>query len=85
MAETQYRNSKGEWVDIAAMPYPHLKNAAEKLRRTGDQPAALETMDRTLALLERAYREEQERLASDITLTEEERNKARAELARLGG
>lgn len=83
MAETQYRNSRGEWVDIADMPFPHLKNAAEKLRREGSQPAALETMDARLKVLEANFRADLEAQVNNPGLTEAERQDARTKLAKL--
>lgn len=56
---THYTNSKGEAVAIANMPYPHLKAAADKLRRTLDaQPERAEelaAMDTQLAKLDAEY------------------------------
>lgn len=83
MTETQYRRSNGEWVDIAGLPYPHLKSAAEKLRREGGQPAALETMDARLVVLEGNFRAEQEAALRDPNATAEQKLKATQALAKL--
>lgn len=52
MEVTHYQSSKGP-VLITAIAYPHLKNAAEKLRRDGDPKRAdeLAAMDARLAVL----------------------------------
>lgn len=83
MTETQYKNSAGIWTDIASLPYPHLKNAAGKLRRSGEQPESLAAMDARLTSMEATYRLEQGAIVNDPLATEEERAKATAELARL--
>ena len=54
MTKTHYQSSKGPTL-IASMPYPHLKNAADKLRREGREPETLVVMDARLAVLDAEY------------------------------
>ena len=57
---THYEDSRGRSHEIGAMPYTYLKNAANKLEISGDNPAMLESLKAEVVRRDEIYRQQQE-------------------------
>lgn len=85
MTTLYYTRSNGVQVLIAEMPFPHLKSAAEKLRKScpPHREEELAAMDARLAELEVEYRRQLETIIADPATSPEDRAKAAETLAKL--